>query len=52
MLLERYSIAFLSKAGRDASVGPLKEFIAQTGKQPYQDMPAIEYHKSRLLSAY
>lgn len=52
MLPERYSIAYFTKADRNASVGPLKEFTAQTGEQLFEDMTAIEYHKSRLLSAY
>lgn len=52
MLPERYSIAYFTKADRNASVGSLKEFTAQTGEQLFEDMTAIEYHKSRLLSAY
>ncbi|KAF2420705.1 Clavaminate synthase-like protein [Tothia fuscella] len=48
---ERYSIAYFGKADRDASVGPLKEFV--TGDKPrFEDMTAIQYHRQRLSSAY
>ncbi|KAH9885304.1 hypothetical protein F4778DRAFT_799050 [Xylariomycetidae sp. FL2044] len=47
----RYSIAFLAKADRQAPVGTIPVF--QTGKAPrYKDMTALEYHRSRLLTAY
>lgn len=48
---QRFSIAYFCKANRDASVGPLKEFL--TGEDAaYTEMTALEYHQQRLLSAY
>lgn len=52
MLPERYSIAYFCKADRDASVGPLKQFVHESTGPVYQDMLAIEYHRQRLQSAY
>ena len=49
---ERYSIAYFCKADRNASVGPLDEFIPKGTAPRYHDVTAIEYHKQRLLSAY
>ncbi|KAI4160349.1 MAG: hypothetical protein LQ342_005845 [Letrouitia transgressa] len=49
---ERYSIAYFCKADRDASVGPLKQFIHDGIDPLYEDISAIEYHRQRLLSAY
>ncbi|MCJ1434192.1 hypothetical protein MMC27_003559 [Xylographa pallens] len=47
----RYSIAYLCKADREASVGSIPVFT--TGDAPrYKDMTALEYHRSRLLTAY
>ncbi|MCJ1358494.1 MAG: hypothetical protein MMC33_008494 [Icmadophila ericetorum] len=48
----RYSIAYLCKADRQASVGSIPVFTT-TGDSPrYKDMTALEYHRSRLLTAY
>jgi len=52
MLPERYSIAYFCKADRDASVGPIKQFVQEGTDSVYQDMLAIEYHRQRLQSAY
>ena len=52
MLPERYSIAYFCKADRDASVGPLKQLVHEGKDSQYQDIPAIEYHRQRLQSAY
>ncbi|KAK4150309.1 2OG-Fe(II) oxygenase-like protein [Chaetomidium leptoderma] len=47
----RYSIAYLSKADREASVGTIPSF--QVGeKAHYQEITAAEYHRLRLLTAY
>lgn len=51
-LPERYSIAYFCKADREASVGPLKQFVRDGIEPVYQDMLAIEYHRQRLQSAY
>lgn len=51
-LPERYSIAYFCKADRNASVGPLKQFVRDGTEPVYQDMLAIEYHQQRLQSAY
>ena len=47
----RYSIVYLCKADRQASVGSIPGFIT-SGTQRYQDMTALEYHRFRLLQAY
>ncbi|KAL3417922.1 hypothetical protein PVAG01_10932 [Phlyctema vagabunda] len=49
---ERYSIAYFCKADRDASVGPLEQFVPENSEPAYKDISAIEYQKGRLLSAY
>ena len=51
-LPERYSIAYFCKADRNASVGPLRQFVSQDMSAKYKDVTAIEYHQQRLLSAY
>ncbi|KAL2159577.1 hypothetical protein VTH06DRAFT_2146 [Thermothelomyces fergusii] len=47
----RYSIAYLCKADRQASVGTLPPFRTEEQAR-YQDMTAAEYHRQRLLTAY
>ncbi|KAL2195747.1 2OG-Fe(II) oxygenase-like protein [Corynascus similis CBS 632.67] len=47
----RYSIAYLCKADRQASVGTLPAFQTEE-KARYQEMTAAEYHRQRLLTAY
>ena len=51
MVPERYSITYFGKADREASVGPLPQF-AKRSRSRYEDMTAIQYHQSRLQSAY
>ena len=51
VLPERFSIAYLCKADRNASVGALSQFI-KDGKPNYEDITALEYHQKRLLTAY
>ncbi|KAL8889960.1 MAG: hypothetical protein Q9215_002829 [Flavoplaca cf. flavocitrina] len=52
MVPERFSVTYFCKANRDASVGALPEFVPSGSKAKYEDMTAIEYHQSRLQSAY
>ncbi|KAL8993173.1 MAG: hypothetical protein Q9169_006545 [Polycauliona sp. 2 TL-2023] len=52
MVPERFSVTYFCKADRDASVGPLPQFVPEGCKPKYDDMTAIEYHQSRLKSAY
>ncbi|KAI4270108.1 MAG: hypothetical protein LQ337_006893 [Flavoplaca oasis] len=52
MVPERFSVTYFCKADRDASVGALPEFVPSGSKAKYEDMTAIEYHQSRLQSAY
>lgn len=47
----RYSIAYLAKADRQASVGTIPAFQTEE-KAHYQEMTAAEYHRQRLLTAY
>ncbi|KAL8897653.1 MAG: hypothetical protein Q9207_007103 [Kuettlingeria erythrocarpa] len=49
---ERYSVTYFCKADRDASAAPLPQFVASGCEAKYDDMTAIEYHQSRLESAY
>lgn len=49
---ERYSVAYLCKADRDISVGPLPYFVKDSEITRYEDMTALEYHRKRLLTAY
>lgn len=49
---ERYSVTYFGKADRNASVGPLPEFVSSSSEAKYDDVTAIEYHQSRLKSAY
>ena len=51
-LPDRYSIAYFCKADRRASVGPLRELMAEGCTPRYEDISAIEYHLQRLQSAY
>ncbi|KAL9006071.1 MAG: hypothetical protein Q9188_001198 [Gyalolechia gomerana] len=52
MVPERYSVTYFCKADRDASVGPLPQFVSNGSEAKYDDVTAIEYHQSRLKSAY
>ncbi|KAI4279899.1 MAG: hypothetical protein L6R38_004885 [Xanthoria sp. 2 TBL-2021] len=52
MVPERYSVTYFCKADGDASVGALPQFVPGGSKARYDDMTAIEYHQSRLRSAY
>jgi isopenicillin N synthase-like dioxygenase len=47
----RYSIAYLCKADRDSPVGSIPAF-AEGDVPKYEDITALEYHRSRLLAAY
>ncbi|EED17268.1 gibberellin 20-oxidase, putative [Talaromyces stipitatus ATCC 10500] len=47
----RYSIAYFCKADRQASLGSLPAFTRGT-KPLYPDITALEYHRSRLQTAY
>ncbi|KAG0645553.1 oxidase [Hyphodiscus hymeniophilus] len=47
----RYSVAYLCKADRDASVGSLDIFTADR-EGLYDDITALDYHKKRLQTAY
>ena len=49
---DRYSMTYFCKADRDASVGPLAQFVPEGSKSEYEEMTAIQYHQSRLKSAY
>lgn len=52
LIPERYSIAYFTKASREADVGSMPHFVAQ-GKQPlYERMTAQQYHRQRLATAY
>ena len=51
-LPERFSIAYFCKADRNASVGSLREFVAEGGKPKFEEISAIDYHRQRLESAY
>jgi isopenicillin N synthase-like dioxygenase len=48
---ERFSIVYLCKADRDASVAALCPFVSERGSK-YGDMSALEYHQQRLSLAY
>jgi isopenicillin N synthase-like dioxygenase len=48
---ERFSIVYLAKADRKASVGVLPEFRSQ-GVEKYENMTALEYHMRRIATAY
>ncbi|KAI4246032.1 MAG: hypothetical protein LQ352_006476 [Teloschistes flavicans] len=52
LLKERFSVPFFCKADRNATVGSLKEFVKPGEKAIYEDMSAIQFHQSRLKSAY
>ncbi|KAL9584103.1 MAG: hypothetical protein Q9203_004801 [Teloschistes exilis] len=52
LLKERFSVPFFCKADRNATVGSLKEFVRPGEKALYEDMSAIQFHQSRLKSAY
>ena len=52
ILPERYSIAYFCKADRNASVGPIRQFVRKDAEPAYNDITAIEYHRQRLQSAY
>jgi isopenicillin N synthase-like dioxygenase len=48
---ERFSVVYLCKADRDASVTPLKEFVTEKASK-YGHISALEYHQQRLGLAY
>jgi isopenicillin N synthase-like dioxygenase len=48
----RMSMAYLFKAGRDVSVGPLPKFVSSTEPAKYPDMTALEYQKSKNSTMY
>jgi isopenicillin N synthase-like dioxygenase len=49
---ERFSCAFFVKADRTADVGALSHFIKDGEGTKYGPMTALEYHVSRVASAY
>lgn len=49
---ERWSLTYFCKADRKASAGPLPPYVSETSPAKYEEMTAIEYHRSRLQSAY
>ncbi|KAF4629217.1 hypothetical protein G7Y89_g8930 [Cudoniella acicularis] len=51
LIEERFSVVYLCKADRDASVAPLKEFVTEKGSK-YGHISALEYHQQRLGLAY
>ncbi|KAM3064944.1 hypothetical protein ACMFMG_011228 [Clarireedia jacksonii] len=46
-LPERFSMAYLFKAQRDVSVGPLSKFVTYDNPAKYPDMNALEYQSLR-----
>ncbi|KAI4233186.1 MAG: hypothetical protein LQ349_004567 [Xanthoria aureola] len=52
MVPERFSVTYFCKADRDANVGALPQFVSNECPAKYEEMTAIEYHQSRLKSAY
>ena len=51
-LSERFSMAYFFKAGRGASVGPLRHFVDSQRPPKYQDMTALEFQKWRNQRMY
>ncbi|KAF3400026.1 hypothetical protein F1880_008079 [Penicillium rolfsii] len=49
---ERFSIAYFCKANRETSVGTLPPFVHPVKGAKYEDITALEYHQSRLRTAY
>lgn len=49
---ERYSLTYFCKADRRASASPLPHYVSQNTPAKYDEMTAIEYHRTRLQSAY
>ena len=47
MLPERYSIAYLMKATREASVAPLPQFVTEERPAKYDNITALEYQHRR-----
>jgi isopenicillin N synthase-like dioxygenase len=45
----RYSVAYLCKADRHASLTPLRAFLKE-GEEPHEEITALDYHKKRLRS--
>ncbi|KAI0099168.1 hypothetical protein GGR51DRAFT_536449 [Nemania sp. FL0031] len=45
ILPERYSVAHLFKAERQASIAPLRQFITAEEPAKYPEMTALQYHK-------
>ncbi|KAF9890774.1 hypothetical protein FE257_005643 [Aspergillus nanangensis] len=52
MLPSRQSCPFFLKANRDASVGPLAQFVTPDMPAKYPERTAVEYHQSRLSDLY
>ncbi|OJJ42634.1 hypothetical protein ASPZODRAFT_137240 [Penicilliopsis zonata CBS 506.65] len=48
----RMSMAYLSKAGRDVSVGPLPRFVSRTEPARYPDITALEFQRWRNSIVY
>jgi isopenicillin N synthase-like dioxygenase len=44
---ERYSVAFLFKANRQTSAGPIPLFVPEGTTSKYEEMTALEYHRRR-----
>ncbi len=49
---ERYSSVFFLKAHREASVGPLKEFVSSERPAKYSDITALEFHQEMTKILY
>lgn len=52
VLPERYSIAYLFKAERQASAGPLAPFVTAERPAIYEDITALEFQKLRTRDLY
>ncbi|KAF4552920.1 Non-heme dioxygenase in morphine synthesis N-terminal-containing protein 3 [Elsinoe fawcettii] len=48
----RISVPYFVKADREASAGPLPDFVADGEAPSFEDMTALEYHMQRLAKAY
>lgn len=47
ILPERHSCVFFFKASRDASVGPLPEFVTEDNPAQYDEITALEYQQRK-----
>ncbi|PYI10695.1 Clavaminate synthase-like protein [Aspergillus sclerotiicarbonarius CBS 121057] len=52
MIPSRMSMAYLFKAGREVSVGPLPKFVSSTVPAQYPDMTALEFQRWRNSIVY